>query len=146
VATTEDIEEGCVVIDLGGGVTDVTVMMGGKVRYMASIPIGTDAINGDIRAYGIPANYIESLKRQYGSAMQELATDDKIVFQSARRGTTKSILRRNLASIIEARMCEIAEWVRREIKNAGCGKDFQPVVLLTGGGAEMQHIEELFAR
>ena len=146
VATTEDVEEGCVVIDLGGGVTDVTVMMGGKVRYMASIPVGTDAINGDIRAYGIPANYIESLKRQYGSAMQELATDDKIVFQSARRGTTKSILRRNLASIIEARMSEIAEWVRREIKNAGCGKDFQPVVLLTGGGAEMQHIEELFAR
>ena len=146
VATTEDIEEGCVVVDLGGGVTDVTVMLGGKVRYMASVPIGTDSINGDIRAYGIPANYIESLKRQYGSAMQEKATDDKIVFQSARRGTTKSILRRNLAAIIEARMCEIAEWVRREIKNAGCGKEFQPVVLLTGGGAEMQHVEELFAR
>ena len=146
VATTEDIEEGCVVVDLGGGVTDVTVMLGGKVRYMASVPIGTDSINGDIRAYGIPANYIESLKRQYGSAMQETATDDKIVFQSARRGTTKSILRRNLAAIIEARMCEIAEWVRREIKNAGCGKEFQPVVLLTGGGAEMQHVEELFAR
>ena len=32
VATTEDIEEGCVVVDLGGGVTDVTVMLGGKVR------------------------------------------------------------------------------------------------------------------
>ncbi len=146
VATTEDIEEGCVVINLGGGVTDVTVMMGGKVRYMASIPIGTNSVNGDIRAYGIPANYIETLKQQYGSAVQELATDDKIVFQSARRGTTKSILRRNLASIIEARMCELAEWVRREIKNAGCGKEFRPVILLTGGGAEMQHIEELFAR
>jgi cell division ATPase FtsA len=43
-------------------------------------------------------------------------------------------------------MCEIADWVRREIKNANCGKKFQPVVLLTGGGAEMQHIEELFLR
>ena len=146
VATTEDIDEGCVVVDLGGGVTDVTVLLGGKVRYMASIPVGTDTINSDIRAYGIPANYIESLKRQYGSAVKESATDDKIVFQSARRGTTKSILRRNLAGIIEARMCEIADWVRREIKNANCGKEFQPVVLLTGGGAEMQHIEELFLR
>ena len=34
VATTEDVEEGCIVIDLGGGVTDVTILLGGKVRYM----------------------------------------------------------------------------------------------------------------
>ncbi|MBR2867434.1 MAG: cell division protein FtsA [Alistipes sp.] len=146
VATTEDIEEGCVVIDLGGGVTDVAVLLGGKVRHIASIPIGTNSVNGDIRAYGIPANYIESLKCRYGSAMRDMATEDKIVFQSARRGTTKSIMRRNLAAIIEARLVEILEWVRREIKNAGCGKEFKPVVLVTGGGAEMQHIEELFAR
>ena len=146
VATTEDIEDGCVVVDLGGGVTDVTVLLGGKVRHLASIPIGTNTINSDIRAYGIPANYIEGLKRKHGSAMEELAADDRIVFQSARRGTTKSILRRNLARIIEARLSEIAEWVRREIKSAGCGKSFKPVVLLTGGGAEMQHVEQLFAR
>ena len=41
---------------------------------------------------------------------------------------------------------EIAEWVRKEIKEAGCGSRFAPVVLLTGGGAEMQNIEALFAR
>ena len=146
VATTEDVEEGCIVIDLGGGVTDVTVLRGGKVRHMASIPIGVDSINSDIRTYGIPANYIDSLKIKYGSAVRELAVDDKIVFQAARRGTTKSILRRNLAAIIEARLKEIVEWVKREIKVANCGKGFNPVVLLMGGGAEMQHIEELFAR
>jgi cell division protein FtsA len=146
VATTEDVEEGCIVIDLGGGITDVTVLLGGKVRYMASIPIGADSINNDIRTYGIPANYIDSLKIKYGSAMRELAVEDKIVFQAARRGTTKSILRRNLAAIIEARLLEIIEWIKREIKIANCGNSFNPVVLLTGGGAEMQHIEELFAR
>ena len=146
VATTEDVEEGCIVIDLGGGITDVTVLLGGKVRYMASIPIGADSINNDIRTYGIPANYIDSLKIKYGSAMRELAVEDKIVFQAARRGTTKSILRRNLAAIIEARLLEIIEWIKREIKIANCGNSFNPVVLLTGGGAEMQHIEELFAQ
>ncbi|MBQ1174013.1 MAG: rod shape-determining protein, partial [Alistipes sp.] len=96
VATDEDIEEGAVIVDLGGGVTDVSVLMRSKVRHIASIPIGADAINNDIRAYGIPANYVENLKRRYGSALTDMATDDKIVFP-VRRGVPKSILRRNLA-------------------------------------------------
>ena len=145
VATDEDIEEGAVIVDLGGGVTDVSVLMRSKVRHIASIPIGADAINNDIRAYGIPANYVENLKRRYGSALTDMATDDKIVFP-VRRGVPKSILRRNLATIIEARLKEIAEWVRREIKEAGCGSKFSPILLITGGGAEMQNIETLFAR
>lgn len=144
VATDEDIEEGAVIVDLGGGVTDVAVLLRGKVRHIASIPVGSDAINSDIRSYGIPANYIENLKRRYGSALTEQTTDDKIVFPT-RRGGPKSILRRNLATIIEARLSEIADWVRREIKDAGCGTKFAPVLLITGGGAEMQNIESLFA-
>ena len=146
VATTEDMQDGAVVVDLGGGVTDVTVLLGGKVRYIASIPIGADAINSDIRSSSIPSNYVEDLKIQHGAAIAEFADDDMIVFQSARRGMVKSILRKNLATIIEARLTEIAEWVRREIKDAGCGSKFMPVVLLTGGGSNMRDIEALFAR
>jgi cell division protein FtsA len=146
IATDEDIEEGVVVVDLGGGVTDVSILHRSKVRHIASIPIGTDSINNDIRTYGIPVNYVENLKRLYGSAVTELTQDDKIVFQSARRGVPKSILRRNLATIIEARLKEIAEWVGREIKEANCGAKFSPILLLTGGGSEMQNIEKLFSR
>ena len=146
VATTEDMEEGAIIINLGGGITDVTVLYNGKVRYFASIPIGMNSINGDIRAYGIPSSYVESLKINYGSAVCEMATDDKILFPHARRGTPKSIRRRNLARIIEERLKEICDWVKREVKEAGCGSRFAPVVLITGGGAEMQNIEQLFAR
>lgn len=146
VATVDDMEDGAVIINLGGGLTDVTVVQNGKVRYFASIPVGVGVINNDIRAYGIPNSYVEALKVNYGSAVQELATDDKISFPHARKGTVKSIRRKNLAKIIEERLVEIAEWVRREIKEAGCGSRFSPIVLLTGGGAEMQNIETLFAR
>lgn len=146
VATTEDIDEGAIIINLGGGITDVTVLFNGRVRYFASIPIGMNIINSDIRAYGIPTSYVESLKVNYGSAVYELATDDKILFPHARRGTPKSIRRRNLARIIEERLKEICEWCKREIKEAGCGSRFSPVVLITGGGAEMQNIEQLFSR
>lgn len=146
IANTDDMQDGAVVVDLGGGVTDVTVLYGGKVRYMASIPVGANAINNDIRTYSIPSNYVEDLKVQYGSAMVDKAVDDIIVFQSIRRGMPKSILRRNLVTVIESRLKEIAGWVAREIKDAGCGSKFMPVVLLTGGGSKMRDIEALFAR
>lgn len=146
IANTEDMQDGAVVVDLGGGVTDVTVLYGGKVRYMASIPVGANAVNNDIRTYSIPSNYVEDLKVRYGSAMVEKADDDIIVFQSIRRGMPKSILRRNLVTVIESRLKEIAGWVSREIKDAGCGSKYMPVVLLTGGGSQMRDIEALFAR
>lgn len=146
VATVDDMEDGAVIINLGGGLTDVTVVQNGKVCHFASIPVGVGVINNDIRAYGIPNSYVETLKVNYGSAVQELATDDKITFPHARKGTAKSIRRKNLVKIIEERLIELAEWVRKEIKEAGCGSRFAPVVLLTGGGAEMQNIEQLFAR
>ncbi|MBO7236241.1 MAG: cell division protein FtsA, partial [Alistipes sp.] len=126
VATVDDMEDGAVIINLGGGLTDVTVVQNGKVRYFASIPVGVGVINNDIRAYGIPNSYVETLKVNYGSAVHELATDDKISFPHARKGTVKSIRRKNLAKIIEERLVEIAEWVRREIKEAGCGSRFSP--------------------
>jgi cell division protein FtsA len=58
----------------------------------------------------------------------------------------KNILRKNLAIVIEARLKEIAEWIRREIKEAGCGSKFSPTLILTGGGSQMRDIEKLFAR
>ena len=146
IASTDDMQDGAVVVDFGGGVTDVSVLYGGKVRYIASIPIGANSINNDIRSLSIPSNYIEDLKIQYGSAISDLAIDDMIVFQAAKCRLVKNILRKNLAIVIEARLREIAEWVRREIKEAGCGSKFTPTLLLTGGGSQMRDIEKLFAR
>lgn len=146
VATTDDMQDGVVVVDFGGGVTDVSVVCGGKIRYVASIPIGANSINNDIRSMSIPSNYIEDLKIQYASAITETAIDDVIVFQASKRSPVKNVLRKNLAIVTEARLKEIAEWVRREIKDAGCGPKFAPSLLLTGGGSQMRDIEKLFAR
>ena len=94
----------------------------------------------------IPSNYIEDLKIQCGSAVADLAIDDMIVFQTTKHRPVKNILRKNLAIVIEARLKEIAEWIRNEIKDAGCGSKFAPTLLLTGGGSQMRDIEKLFAR
>ena len=146
IATSEEIIDGVVIIDLGGGVTDVTIMQGGKVRHLASIPIGADAINDDIRSLSIPVKYVEDLKVGYGSALAERAEDDIIVFQPKYHSMVKNILRRNLVNTIEARLMDIAELVQREIKEAKCGSHFMPAVLITGGGSKTIDIEYLFAR
>lgn len=146
IATTDDMQDGAVIVDFGGGVTDVSVLYGGKVCYMASIPIGAKSINADIQTLAIPTSYIEDLKIQYGSAVAALAIDDIIVFQAPKRVQNKNILRQNLAIVIEARLNEIAKWIRNEIKEAGCGSKFMPTLLLTGGGSQMRDIEKLFSR
>ncbi len=146
IATSEEIVDGAIIIDLGAGVTDVTILQGGKVRHAASIPIGADAINDDIRSLSIPVKYVEDLKVGYGSAVTERAEDDIITFQPKYHSMVKNILRRNLVNTIEARLMDIAELVQREIKEAKCGSRFMPAVLITGGGSKTIDIEHLFAR
>lgn len=147
VANTDDQQDGAIIIDFGGDITDVVVINDGKIQYAASIPIGSNSLNADIRSMTIPSNYIEDLKIQYGSAIAELATDEVILFQQTpKRVLAKSVLRKNLAIAIEARLKEIAELVGCEIKNAHCSKDFAPSVILTGGGSQLRDIEKLFAR
>ena len=79
VLTPDEKEEGVAVVDLGGGVTDVAVYYRNVLRYNATIPMGAGAINRDIRSQSIPEKHVESLKRRYGSAVAELAPEDKLV-------------------------------------------------------------------
>ena len=145
VVSTDEKEEGVAVVDIGGGVTDVAVYYGGALRYIASIPIGGSAVNADIRAYGIPEKQVEKLKKRYGTAVADLTPDDIIQVRNSSR-SLKSILRLNLAAVIEARMTDIAECVWNEIRDAGFGKKLSAGIVLTGGGAGLKNIDELFRR
>lgn len=147
VVNNEEKEEGVAVVDIGSGVTDVAVYYGGVLRYLASIPMGSAVVNSDIRAYAgtIPAKTVETLKRRYGSAMVELTPDEKIEIHSGSRAI-KPIQRLNLATVIEARMSEIAEYVWAEIREAGFAKKLAAGIVLTGGGAALDHIADLFQK
>lgn len=145
VVSTDEKEEGVAVVDIGGGVTDVAIYYGGALRHVVSIPIGGSAVNGDIRAYGIPEKQVEKLKTRYGSAVVALTPDDIIQVRSSSR-SLKSILRLNLAAVIEARMTDIAEYVWNEIREAGFAKKLSVGIVLTGGGAALKNADELFHR
>ena len=72
VATEDEKEEGVAVVDIGGGTTDVTVFYKNSVRHVGIVPMGGNAINRDIRSYGILERHVESLKVRYGSAMLDI--------------------------------------------------------------------------
>ena len=123
VLLPDEKEEGVAVVDVGGGVTDVTVYYRNVVRYVASIPMGASAINRDIRTMSVPEKHVESLKQKYGSAVAELAPEDKLIRVNGRTAReAKDILLRNLATVIEARATDIAEFVQQEIKDSGYGQ------------------------
>ncbi len=106
------------VVDVGGGVTDVTVYYHNVVRYIACIPMGATAINRDIRTMGVPERLVESLKLRYGSAVAELAPEDKLVRVNGRTARdAKDILLRNLATVIEARATELLSSLPRKSRN-----------------------------
>ena len=144
VLLPDEKEEGVAVVDVGGGVTDVTVYYRNVVRYVASIPMGASAIN---RTMSVPEKHVESLKQKYGSAVAELAPEDKLIRVNGRTAReAKDILLRNLATVIEARATDIAEFVQQEIKDSGYAGKLAYGIVLTGGSAKLKDLDELFRR
>lgn len=147
VATPEEREEGVAVVNLGGDKTDLAVIHGNTLRYITSIPIGGAAINDDIRTLPVHKQYVEAMKIKYGSAIAE-KTERKILPIPGRRpnGAASSILDYSLATAIEARMLDIIDYVKEELKDSGYGKKLGYGLILAGGGSRLANVAELFRR
>ena len=147
VLLPDEKEEGVAVVDIGGGVTDVAVYYRNVVRYIATIPMGAMAINRDIRTMSVPEKHVESLKQKYGSAVADLAPEDKLIRVNGRTAReAKDILLRNLATVIEARATDIAEFVLQDIRDSGYAGKLAYGIVLTGGSAKLKDVDELFRR
>ena len=145
--TADERAEGVAIVDIGGLTTDVAVYHNNILRHIATIPMGGNAINRDIHLHGIPERPIERLKRIYGSAVAEFVSDQKLIqIPSMGHRSNGGVLRRNLATIIEARLTDIAEFVKLEIKDSGYANKLPYGIVLTGGSSVIEHIDELFHR
>jgi cell division protein FtsA len=146
VLSEEEKEAGVVLVDIGGGTTDVAIFQDGIIRHTAVIPFGGNVITEDIKeGCTIMKRQAELLKVKFGSALASECQDNEIVCIPGLRGREpKEISVRNLASIIQARMEEIIEHVNYEIKNSGFEKKLIGGIVVTGGGAQLKHITQLF--
>jgi cell division protein FtsA len=139
VLTEEEKEAGVVLVDIGGGTTDIAIFQDGVIRHTAVIPFGGNAITEDIKmGCSIIRNQAELLKIKFGSALASENQDNEIVSIPGLRGRDpKEISLKNLAHIIQARMEEIIEHVYFEIKKLIAG------IVVTGGGAQLRHMVQL---
>ncbi len=144
----EERDLGVALVEMGAGVTNVSLYVGGMLVGLHSIPIGAADITDDIAsAFGIRRSQAERMKCFYGSAMQnrrdfremiEIApiTNDGISPEGGR------ITRAALVGVICERLNELMAEVNNALKGMGFNSPVGRQVVLTGGGAEMKGIAD----
>lgn len=145
VLTETERDMGVVIIDIGGGTTDLGMFIEGTVWHSAVIPVGGNLITNDITHYlHVPYDVAEAVKVQYGHA-QEKAVSPLETFhvQPFGEGIPTEVKRSELAMVIEARAAEIFEQVQTEIKRSGYDGLLRAGAVLTGGGAQLPGIRDL---
>jgi len=145
VLTDEEKEAGVVLVDIGGGTTDVAIYYDSVIRHTAVIPFGGNMVTNDIReGCAILQKHAEDLKIKFGYAIGDIAPENKVVAIPGIAGREpKEISFKNLAYIIQSRMEEILDAVNFEIQNSGFADKLTAGVVITGGGALLKNLPQL---
>lgn len=133
----EEKEVGVVLIDIGGGTTDLAVFADRTIRHTAVIGIAGSKVTDDIRrGLGILTAQAEEIKLKFGHAyLPSIVGNDPITIPGIGGREPMSIDKQMLCQIIQPRMEEILEIAALEIKRSGYQKHLSAGVVLTGGGA-----------
>jgi len=146
VLSEEEKEAGVCLVDIGGGTTDIAIFFDNIIRHTAVIPFGGNIITSDIKQGCMVMNHqAELLKTKFGKSIAEEASPNEIVsIPGLRNRPPKEISVKNLAHIIEARMEEIIEMIHAEIITSGYDQKLAGGMVVTGGGAQLQNLKQLF--
>lgn len=141
----DEKELGVVLVDIGGGTTDVVIYSEGGIVYTSVLTIGGNHITNDI-AIGLrtPANEAEKIKQKYGCALSSLVQRDETIEVPSVGGRKPRILSRQILSeIIEPRVEEIFSLVRQEITKSGFEENIASGVVITGGATILEGMPDL---
>ena len=139
---------GVLLIDIGGGTSDVAVFTGGSVKFSGVIPLGGDSITNDI-AYGLKISRYdaENVKKKYASALVDSVDPDEVIeVADVLKGSRISANRRFLCEISEARLEQIFMMARQMVDNSPIANKIYGGVVLTGGTSLMHGTSELAER
>ncbi len=145
VLSSDEKELGVVLLDIGGGTTDIAIFSGGSIKYTAVIALGGNHVTNDV-AFGLrtPIAAAEMIKVKHGCSLTSMVGRDETI-EVASIGTKKSkmVPRRLLAEIIEPRMQEIFSLANREVLKSGYEDLVASGVVVTGGSSMVEGVPEL---
>lgn len=145
VLTEEEREIGVVLIDMGGGTTDIAVFNNDSIKYTGVLALGGTNLTNDI-AFGLrtPMLAAEKIKIKHGCALAEMVREDEpIEVPSVGGREPRRLSRRLLAEICEPRMEEILSLVDRDLVQSGYKNLIGAGAVLTGGTALLEGVPEL---
>jgi len=142
VLNPDEMNLGSILIDIGGGTTDVITYANGSVLHTGVVPIGGTIITNDI-AYRVQTSIeqAEELKQHYGSSnLDEANSNDDIIVKGVAGRSEFKISQKILSEVIEPRVREIFELAKAEIEKSNFNGDYTFGVILTGGGSKLNGI------
>jgi cell division protein FtsA len=148
VLTDEERELGVVLIDMGGGTTDITIFHDGTVKHVAVLGIGGNHVTSDIAAgLRTPFNDAERIKQRYGYAKALMVADDeRVEVPSVAGKEAGTVSRQILCEIIEPRFEEIFELVQKEVAKSGYDGSLASGIVVTGGSMLLPGAVEMAQR
>jgi len=145
VLTTEERETGVVLVDAGGGTTDVVIFVDGSIWHSVVLPVGGNNLTNDL-SVGLrtPFATAEEMKIKSGHVLPEAVSPEELVPLTAfGNGEPQSVSRRQMAQILEARAEEMFAMVLNEVKRSGYEGLLPAGLVLTGGTANLPGFVEL---
>lgn len=147
VLTGEEKENGVALIEMGAGVTSVTIYQDNILRYYYAIPFGGKSITTDIKyECGFTEKLAENIKLAFGACMPERLQNmsDKVLqINDEEDGTAQQLSVKYLSEIISARVKEIVDAILFKIQDSGYADKLRNGIVLTGGGANLVNCSSL---
>ncbi len=142
VLDDEEKEAGVVLVDIGGGTTDLAVFQENTIRHIAVIAIAGKKVSDDIKlGLSVLDEQAQKLKHNHGECFVDLIEDDEVITIPGIAGRPpKEITKSILAKIIQARMEEILEIIAIEVKRSGYADALSAGIVITGGGSLIKNI------
>lgn len=146
-AVLSDTEKrlGVLLLDMGGGTTDLIWFQGGEARFVGALPLGGYHLTNDISVgLGVPFSAAEEMKTRFASAVPAaVQAEETIDVGSVSRNDGHPVSRRYMSEIVEARVSEIFDLAMEELRERELEGVPPAGVVLTGGTAQLRGIREL---
>ncbi len=144
----EEKQAGVLMLDIGGGHTDISVYKNDKLEFYTTLPVGGDHITNDISlTFNISTDEEEKLKRQYNLALVSMITNNHEIKLTSKADASNDIIKcSEIVQVIEARIKEVYQLVRRMLQEKGMITGISSVVLTGQGISNIVGAEELAKR